>query len=177
MLGYSKIKQLVKLGAIENAEIDNIGPASLDVRLSHEIFVEDGIANRVIDLSAKQSIKMQKQSINYFLLHPGMFILASTIEKFNLPSNIGAVFKLRSSIARNGIEQLNACFCDPGWTDSHLTLELKNITNHHTFILKEGLRIGQMVFFEINGEIPEEKLYSKIGRYNHQSGTVPSKGV
>jgi len=111
-----------------------------------------------------------------FYIRPGEFCLAESREVFNLPNNIAAEYKLKSSMARNGLNHLLAGWCDPGWYGSTLTLELHNVTQYHTIKLQPGMKIGQMVFYEVE-PVPEEKSYKTKGQYNNQKGAQESKGV
>jgi dCTP deaminase len=98
-------------------------------------------------------------------LQPNEFILAQTLEIFNLPDNICAEFKLKSSGARTGLENALATWCDCGWHGSVLTLELKNFLRYHTLKLTAGMPIGQMIFYRVP-MVPKERSYATIGRYN-----------
>ncbi|MCV6900917.1 hypothetical protein OE165_28190, partial [Escherichia coli] len=65
----------------------------------------------VVSLAQKDSLCMTQIDLEKeksFLLRPGQFILAQTIEKFHLPPDISAEYKLKSSMARIGLEHLNA---------------------------------------------------------------------
>ena len=103
----------------------------------------------------------------------GEFVLASTVEVFNLPADISAEFRLKSSGARSGLNNLFACHCDPGWHESALTLELKNELRYHSIILTAGMPIGQMLFHRVK-PVPAHKDYSVRGRYNKD---VSAQGV
>ena len=110
---------------------------------------------------------MSRQAIPYHgvTLFPGQFMLAQSIEVFNLPNNVSAEYKLKSSMARVGLEHLTAGWADAGWSNSVLTLELKNMTQHHPIRIRPGDTIGQMTFFE-HEEVPQDRSYSTRGRYN-----------
>ena len=82
-----------------------------------------------------------------------------------MPMDISAEYKLKSSMARIGLEHLNAGWCDAGWHGSVLTLELVNVTRHHSIIIRPGDPIGQMVFFR-HAPVPPERPYATRGRYN-----------
>jgi deoxycytidine triphosphate deaminase len=69
-----------------------------------------------------------------------------------------------------------AGWCDPGWNNSKLTLELKNVSQYHTLIIKPGMKIGQMVFW-LCDTIPEENSYAVKGQYNKQQTVTGSKGA
>ena len=105
---------------------------------------------------------------------PGEFILAHSMEKFNLPMDISCEFKLKSSGARSGLDNALATWCDPGWNNSTLTLELKNNLRFTHIILREGMFIGQMVFFR-NVPVPKDKSYFIRGRYNGDSSVQEVK--
>jgi dCTP deaminase len=100
-----------------------------------------------------------------YILYPGEFILASTHELFNLPNYISASYALKSSMARIGLEHLNAGWCDAGWHGSVLTLELKNMTRSHEIVLHHLDLIGQMCFFR-HKPVSDEDSYACRGRYN-----------
>jgi dCTP deaminase len=111
------------------------------------------------------SIEVECSLGETFCLAPGNFVLAHTQQIFNLPDYISAEYKLKSSMARIGLEHLNAGWCDPGWHGSSLTLELKNMLQNHTIVLQPGDRIGQVVFFK-HDRVRRDKSYATVGRYN-----------
>lgn len=76
-------------------------------------------------------------------LKPGDFSLASTIEKFDIPKNIMAWVKDKSSWARRGLSVLNTVI-EPGWRGV-LTLELKNL-GQEILTIESGSPIAQVVF-------------------------------
>jgi len=98
--------------------------------------------------------------------------LAETCELFNLPDDISAQFVLKSSRARSGYQHLFAGWCDPGFHNSKLTLELKNVRSHHAIPLYPGLKIGQMVFHQMSN-VPLNS-YAKTGHYNGHLTVMPS---
>lgn len=179
LLSYNRLCELVEQGII-TADPENINSSSIDITLDDVIMIEQitDFGNSVIDLSKKQNIAIREQQLDLsgYPLQPGEFILASSKEFFNLPNNISAEYKLKSSMARNGLEHLNAGWCDAGWHGSKLTLELKNITNYHTLLIKPGIKIGQMVFFE-HEPVPNHASYATKGRYNKQTQVTAAKGI
>lgn len=129
---------------------DQLNPASYDVRLGDMIIQENDLEVSVVD--------------NYsYYLQPGAFILAGTQEIFNLPDNICAQFTLKSSMARQGLTHNMAGWCDPGWHNSVLTMELCNLNQRRVIELKPGMKIGQMVFMRLSASC--ENPYT--GRYNN----------
>lgn len=178
LLSYTALMELVEQGVI-TADPALVNGASIDVRLDRTIMVERVQHIPVmIDLSQKESPEFMTMDLGEhgYALKPNQFALASTMEIFNLPNNIACEFKLKSSIARAGLNHLLAGFADPRWHNSKLTLELKNECEYHSLLLKPGMKIGQMVFFQVD-PVPEEHSYAVKGRYNHTTVVTASKGV
>jgi dCTP deaminase len=179
LLSYDELQQLISDGVI-TADRELVNGASIDVCLDPTIMVEREPREKesaFIDLQAKQSLKMIKLFVQReYYLQPGQFILASTTELFNLPDNIACEFKLKSSLARAGLNNMLATWCDPSWSNSKLTLELKNDTQFHTLIIRPGMKIGQMVFYRVK-PVPHEHSYAVKGRYNNTTEVTESKGV
>jgi len=178
LLSYVELRGLAERGVVTDVQDDAINAASIDVRLGREIMVEDldvcrnrysGQTCRVVDLSKRESLSMRRIRIlgeGGYRLNPGQFILAHTMEMFNLPNDISAQFLLKSSMARAGLDHLSATWCDAGWHGSRLTLELRNVTESHILLLKPGMFIGQMKFYR-HTPVPDDKSYAARGRYNN----------
>jgi dCTP deaminase len=176
LLSYNRLCELVERGVI-NAPMENVNAASIDITLHDEILIESTSAYFNVDLMRRKSVTTTNCNIHTnYQMRPGEFILASSREIFNLPNNIAAEYKLKSSLARNGLQHLLAGWCDPGWTNSRLTLELKNVTQHHCLTLTPGMKIGQMVFWECE-PVPEGAAYDKRGQYNNQASVTAAKGL
>jgi dCTP deaminase len=180
-LSYCDLMKLVEDGVID-ADPANVNGASIDVRLGREIKVErakpDGDFG-VVDLRHAKECGVDFETVDISagaLIMPGQFFLAHTVETFNLPNTICADFRLRSSIARCGLNALLANWCDPGWHGAQLTLELHNVCQHNALLVTEGLKIGQMIFDRVEA-VPEDRSYATIGRYNLQSGATESLGA
>lgn len=179
LLSYTELMELVEQGVI-TADPSLVNGASIDVRLDDTVMVENvshGV-ERIIDLSQKEELSMILTTIpeNGLVFKPNQFILASTVEEFNLPNDIACEFKLKSSIARAGLNHLLAGYADPGWHNSKLTLELKNNCEYHSLLLKAGMKIGQMIFYRVK-PVPEQHSYAVKGRYNNTTEVTGSKGV
>lgn len=178
LLSYIELCELVEQGVID-APMDNVNGSSIDLTLHHLIMVEDDPKfNQVVNLALKENIELREKDIsqNGYLLKPGEFVLASSVEIFNLPADISAEYKLKSSMARNGLEHLNAGWCDPHWHGSRLTLEFKNMTQKHWLTLTAGMKCGQIVFFK-NNPVPDKHGYKVRGQYNQQQAVTASKGL
>ncbi len=163
-----EIKALCADGMVQEYDDALINPASLDLRLGDQIMIESAE-----DLNMREFSIANCTADNPYMLKPGQFILAQTIEVFNMPENIAGLFFLKSSRAREGYENLHAGYADPGWHGSVLTLELKNSRQILPLPLWPGLKIGQMVFF-VMSQKPQHS-YAKVGHYNSNLTATASK--
>lgn len=166
LLSYTEIHDLIKRGIITGADPENVNSASLDIRIG-PVICKESVGGSIISLKQRDSLPVTTRNLPY-ILAPGEFVLASSHEIFNLPDNISAEYKLKSSMARIGLEHLNAGWCDAGWHGSALTLELKNMNQYHPIIISSMDKIGQIVFFR-HLSVPHDKSYSVRGRYNNDS--------
>jgi len=176
LLSYTEICTLIEQGVIEGATYESVNSSSLDIHLGKELLVEEmsvyGPRN-IIALRSRTPLNTRRLVFPYTMT-PGCFILAQSQEIFHLPNTVSAEYKLKSSMARIGLEHLNAGWCDAGWNGSVLTLELKNMTHNHSILLQEGDAIGQIVFFK-HTPVPEDKSYAARGRYNNDKTVMGAK--
>lgn len=148
-------------------EPDLINPASVDVRLGERLMIENPKHPQLEILGISERTKEDP-----YWLQPGAFVLAETIEIFNMPDDIAGQFVLKSSRAREGLSHALAGYLDPAWCGSRLTLELHNIRKHHAIPLWPGLRIGQVIYHRMSGTPLQS--YAQVGHYNHQPQVMPS---
>lgn len=175
LLSYNELVDIVDKGYIVGVEPDAINAASIDVRLGQKFLVEVPPEDDTlpVDLYRRERLRMDSRFGSY-TLSPKEFILAHTEEVFHLPDDISAEFSLKSSIARNAIEHLNACWIDAGFSNSVLTLELQNVTRFHRLRLTSGMFIGQIKFFR-HEPVPPEQSYRARGRYNNDPSVRGTK--
>lgn len=103
------------------------------------------------------------------ILRPGAFVLASTVEHFDMPNDVLGHVADKSTWARRGITVQNTII-EPGWR-GWLTLE---IANHGDAIveLEEGMPIAQIIFHLLAA--PTELPYG--GKYQDQEDKpVPAR--
>lgn len=173
LLSYTQLCELVADGVIGPVSHDQINAASIDVRLGKEAIIEiyPESSSHPVDIHKREvfpSKRVDMTELGYYDLKPGEFILANTVEVFNLPMDICAEFKLKSSGARTGLENALATWCDNGWSGSVLTLELKNLLRYSTIRLTPGMLVGQMIFYRTE-PVPLDRSYKERGRYNNDS--------
>lgn len=170
LMSYSQLVDLVEAGVITNLGFSSqINASSIDVRLGAVVLVEtNDFVGQYVDPLARTNFphKVVDLTKGSCFLEPREFALASTIEVFSLPNDITAEFRLKSSGARSGLNNLFACHCDPGWNGSVLTLELHNVMQHTAIKLTYGMPIGQMLFHHHVVPVPGDQSYAKRGRYN-----------
>ena len=150
----SRSKRLV-VTPIVSAEYQ-FGPSSLDVRLSTDFQRLENMNRSHIPVGKQLSEdeKAYTKTVvlaanESFFLHPGEFVLASTLEWFKLPDDLAGRIEGRSSWGRRGLlVHATAGFVDPGFAGV-LTFELSN-TGRLPIELKPGLRIGQVCFFRMS---------------------------
>lgn len=184
LMSYNQIKLLIQDGVIEGADEQLLNASSLDIRLGRKLLIERPDPStymknqyRRISLKNREPLTMIEHDLareGPYILAPGEFILAHSVEVFHLPNNISAEYKLKSSMARIALEHLNAGWCDAGWFGSVLTLELINLTRNHEIILEHNDLIGQMVFF-LHEEVPAHASYAHKGRYNNDTSVSGAK--
>ena len=143
-----------------------LNPASLDLRLGLYLMVENICDPELIrvDISGRTED-------DPFMLQPGEFCLAETLELFNIPDDISCQFVLKSSRARSGLNHLLAGWCDPGWHGSRLTLELKKrapASPAASIPRVEGGADG------VSQMTPPLRSYRETGHYNNHLTVMPS---
>jgi dCTP deaminase len=161
---------IFKQSMVQNYDPKLINPASIDLRLGNLIMLESVASHEMIPLDIKHYTPEHP-----YEMVPGQFVLAQTIELFNMPEDIAGLFFLKSSRAREGYENLHAGFADPGWHGSTLTLELKNARQLQPLPLYPGLKIGQMVFWRMSAK--PALSYAMTGSYNNDRLATASKQV
>ena len=144
-----------------------IQPASVDVRLGNTFSVVEDTPTGVISLSSE--IKYRTITADKYLILPGQFVLATTMEYFELPDDLTAFVEGRSSLGRMGLFIQNAGWVDPGFK-GEITLELFN-ANRCAIELQSGRRVGQLVFAKM-----DDKAQSPYnGKYQGQKGATGSR--
>ena len=179
MLSAPRLHKLIEEGVITCWDThtlhENVNSGSLDIRIGNKILVEKQrlngyVWNHPVDIDAKESPQFTEVEIpeEGYILEPGQAILACSMETFNLPNTVSAMFKLRSSMGRCFLNHMMAGWADAGWHGAQLTMEFVNQTQYHRLLIKPGMRVGQMVFFE--HEDAGKDSYSVKGNYNNQQG-------
>ncbi len=155
-----------------------VQPSSIDVRLDRYFRVFNNSQYTHIDPALQQdelTTLVEPAGDEPFVLHPGEFVLGSTLEVVTLPDDLASRLEGKSSLGRLGlITHATAGFIDPGFS-GHITLELSNVANL-PITLWPGMKIGQLCVFRLSS--PAEHPYGSErygSRYQGQRGPTPSR--
>ncbi|MFI3238039.1 MAG: dCTP deaminase [Lachnospiraceae bacterium] len=144
-----------------------IQPASVDVRLGNTFSIIEDSPSGIITM--EEELQYKTITTDTYVLLPGQFVLATTMEYFHMPNDLTAFVEGRSSLGRMGLFIQNAGWVDPGF-HGEITLELFN-ANRCAIELKAGRRVGQLVFAQLD----QEALNPYKGKYNGQRGATGSR--
>jgi dCTP deaminase len=168
-------KKRITIDPIQDSDIQ---PASVDVHLDRKILVFRNSRRPFIDIHEDVSDLTEMVEIKDeipFILHPGEFVLGSTLESIGLSDNLVARLEGKSSLGRIGLLiHSTAGYVDPGW-NGNLTLELSNV-NNLPVTLYYGMKIGQISFTELSS--PSDRPYgsSDLGsKYQGQKEPTASR--
>ncbi len=157
---------------------DCVQPSSVDLHVDQYFRLFRNHTMRVIDVREDQEDLTELVDIGTespLVLHPGEFLLGSTLERVRLPDDLVARLEGKSSLGRLGLLiHSTAGFVDAGW-DGHLTLELSNVANLPITVYP-GMKIGQISFLRMT--TPADRPYGSKGlgsKYQGQWGPTPSR--
>ena len=147
-----------------------VQPSSVDVRLDRYFRLFDNHKYPVIDPAQDQPELTRLVEVDPeegFVLHPGEFVLGSTLETVTLPDDLAARVEGKSSLGRLGLlTHATAGFVDPGFS-GHVTLELSNVATL-PIMLWPGMKIGQFCFMRLTS--PAEHPYGSATYGSHYQG-------
>ncbi|MFB6392594.1 dCTP deaminase [Polymorphospora lycopeni] len=159
-------------------EPELIQPASIDVRLDRHFRTFNNHEYTHINPAVAQNnltSEVEVPNEEAFVLHPGEFVLASTLETITLSTGLAGRLEGKSSLGRLGLmTHSTAGWIDPGFT-GHITLELSNVATL-PILLWPGMRIGQLCVFRLSS--PAEHPYGSAtagSRYQGQRGPTASR--
>ena len=180
ILSDRDIKRAVADGSIgiEPFDESDVQPSSVDLHVDRLFRTFHNHRHSFIDVKEpmdKLTELVEVADGERFILHPGEFVLGSTTEYVQVPSDLVARLEGKSSLGRLGLLiHSTAGYVDPGF-EGHLTLELSNVANLPITIYP-GMKIGQISFFQLTS--PAEHPYgsSEVGsKYQGQRGPTPSR--
>ncbi len=177
------IEQAVEKGDIKISPLpsnwkDNIDQVSVDFHLGGNIKLFRSGAYRFIDTKrglpddAMEEINLTDG--DPFILEPGAFAIASTLEVLKLAPDILGRLEGKSSLARLGIlVHSTAARFDPGWNGAPV-LELGNL-GPKPAILYCGMAICAFTFEKLSAKVRMQYEGSRSDRYSGSKGAVASR--
>lgn len=183
VLSDGDIKKALKNGDIAITPRPNLteqlGPCSVDLRLGKTFRVFEHSKHPYINpLNKEHSNAVAREMIvkdgEHFIMQPGDFVLAVTLERIVISPKLLGRLEGRSSLGRLGIVvHSTASIFEPGW-DGHAVLELGNL-GRIAVALYPGMRICAMTFEKLSSpaEVPYTK--KKGAKYVGQEGPDESR--
>jgi dCTP deaminase len=180
ILSDRDLRILIEKGdlVIDPFDSDSIQPSSIDLRVGNQFRVFANSRYPYIDVRDPMeglTEVVEASDDEPFILHPGEFVLGSTLERVALPDDKVGRLEGKSSLGRLGLLiHSTAGFVDAGF-EGYLTLELSNVANL-PITLYPGMKIGQLCLFEMTS--PAERPYGSKAlrsKYRGQVGPTPSR--
>lgn len=172
MIGTVELLKLVKeKKLVENLcerELNNPEGAGFDLRVGEVFRLKDGDAF----LGETERHTPETESVAKYgkdkeiIVKPGEYFLVKSIEKVNLPFNVSAIFRPRSTLQRCGLILVTAA-ASPGYS-GELTFGLHNV-GKNVVKIEMGARVVHALFFETG-----ENVSSYRGQW--QGGRVSTEG-
>jgi dCTP deaminase len=174
ILGHTTIKEEIAKGRIkiEPYEESHVGPNSVDLRLSAELYKLVCEPNEILDITNKLNYEaVMPSEEGTFTLMPNELYLGRTIEKTHTDYYVPCI-EGRSSIARAGVEvHISAGFGDIGF-NGYWTLEIRTTK---PIKIPYHARIAQ-IYFLTNSDIEfGKKTVKYCGNYQFNFGVDGSK--
>lgn len=156
-----------------------LGSCSIDLRLGDSFRVFEHSRIPYIDPLQKdysseitREVKVKKGE--HFVMQPGDFVLAVTLERIKISDDLMGRLEGRSSLGRVGIVvHSTASVFDPGW-DGKCVLELGNLSRM-AVSLTVGMRICAMTFEELSSKVDIPYSMNKRSKYVGQKGPDESR--
>ena len=178
MLGAAELKRRIGLGKADPTDGVLIvptpeatgepspGTASVDSRLGRWFLSIQQSKTSVIDLGQARSseeFEAAEGRMFYvpfgsnFIVHPGRFVLGSTLEWVRVPETLGGFITGKSTIGRRGLVIETAAGLHPCFSGC-ITLELANC-GEVPISLSPGMSICQVFFHKLDGPAPDAKTH------------------
>ena len=180
ILSDRSIREAVNAGRILIEPFDEscVQPSSVDLHLDFQFLVFRNHTMSHIDVRSDLSEltdMVEATREDPFILHPGEFVLGSTLERVAVPDDLVARLEGKSSLGRLGLLiHSTAGYVDAGW-DGQLTLELSNVANL-PITLYPDMKIGQISFMQMTTAAEKPYGSSDLGsKYRGQTGPRASR--
>lgn len=180
MLSDRELAERIARGDIQiepflDAELQ-VQPASIDLRLGNEFLIFNRTQTALIDPMDPATFEgmtalVRREDRDQFIVHPGEFVLGTTLERLHVPNDLVGQLDGRSSLGRLGIIiHSTAGFIDPGFI-GNVTLEITNL-NNIAVALYPGMRICQLSFETLSS--PSSLPYAGRWAAKYQEQRLPT---
>ena len=166
----------------EGPELDEdlqIGPSSIDLRLGYDFTFPQTRKMKALDTKDMDDFSRKQEDMTAgpeegVVVHPGEFVLGTTLETVNIPDNMVARIEGRSSYARLGlIPHAAGGFVDAGF-EGQITLEIQNLGNVPITIYPED-RICQMAVETMTSKAERPYGDKTDSKYMKQEGATEAR--
>ena len=156
ILGHSELRKLIKshklITGLSKRDLDNPEGCVFDLQLEKVLKLKGKTFLGIDERETAETVEVASfnpKKKSSFIFKPGKYYLTKTIEKVNLPDNIAAVFKPRSTTFRSGLI-VRTGIADPGY-HGPLYFGLFNAGNIPVEI-ELGARYASVIFMEVKGK-------------------------
>jgi deoxycytidine triphosphate deaminase len=139
---------------IRDPNPDLVNPASIDVRVGHEMLLE-------VAPGGWKSVDLTDGPAH---LQPGEFAQVPTLEWLMVPNGYVVEVTLKGSYAAQGYAHSVGVWLEPGWCGP-ATIGIRNATRHTPLPIEQGMRMAEVVVHQLDQ--PSVRLDR-----NHVRGTV-----
>jgi dCTP deaminase len=156
-----------------------IQPASIDLRLGYDFrtfnytrqaLIDPKVPETFAELTTLTHLELGER----FIVHPGEFVLGTTLEQVRVPDDLVARLDGRSSIGRLGIViHSTAGYIDPGF-EGAITLEISNL-GRIAVALYPKMRICQISFEQMSTPVSQGYGNRRLAKYQGQESTTGSR--
>jgi deoxycytidine triphosphate deaminase len=147
---------------LSQRELSNPEGIGFDLSVSQIFLISEGTGSLKRDTRrTPNAIEVREDSNGCYILEPGEVYLVSTVEEFDLPSDLTAFFYPRSTLFRSGIN-FSSSVLPPGYVGP-LTFSLTN-NFKNPFEIEKGARFAHVVFHSVSGEVNSYKGQWQGGR-------------
>lgn len=157
-------KRLIITPLLNPAE--DIGAMSIDLRLGNQFIIFQRYSFPVLDIgkydpNSEEAEKYQKRLLKRhgegFTIHPGQYVIGSTLEYIKIPPRVMGYVIGKSTWGRMGLIIATATKVDPGFCGC-ITLEIVN-DGEVPIILYPGVPIAQFVLHSTDGKETAQSRY------------------
>ena len=158
----------------------SIAQASVNLRLGRVFTTFKSLdphfpAIRITDSLLASSDLWEDREQDHYILDPGGFVLAQTMERVRIPNHLIGFVEGRSSWARAGVSaHLTAPKIDPGFSGT-ITLEIANHGPAAVHLVAEQDEPAQLILFQLTEPVDDQDAYGKSpdDKFHMQDRPIP----